>query len=210
MKKLNYEKNNIFLLLILFNSFCFGQILGSENFDTLTLGNIGTDINGATAGQGGFFIASSNGSAPTTTSNESASNLQIISNEFNSTQGAQITTPNGDNGTTILTDIVDADWAGRTSGNNIFEVEFSFFTSSTTTSRAGLLNLFVSDEGGTEVHVGGVQFDSQTRELNALARLNNMESVGVFGINLGASNTGLILDINTWYRIGYSYDTSNG
>ena len=80
-------KNILFMKKILLLSFVFSisfvnaQVIQSEDFNGLTLGEVGTDITGATAGQGGFYTGSSNGAAPTTTTNAGNSNFEIIATE---------------------------------------------------------------------------------------------------------------------------------
>jgi len=62
------------------------QVLQSENFNALTVGNIGTDITGMTAGQGGFFTQSSAGGT-----NAAASNFQIVADNAAHANVLQVT-----------------------------------------------------------------------------------------------------------------------
>lgn len=59
-------KTNIFFILtVLFaTQLTSAQVLYSENFNNLTLGNVGTDDTGTVAGQGGWYTKSNTNSAP--------------------------------------------------------------------------------------------------------------------------------------------------
>lgn len=199
-----------FSVLFALSLTAFSQTLDSENFNALTLGDIGTDLTGATAGQGGFSIAANNGTDPTTTTNAAASNFQIVTSGNNGTQGAQMTTPNGDKGVRFIFKSIASEWTGRTSGNDIVEVEYSFFTGSATTSRTPFRAIVFGTSGGNNVTIAGLEYDPQTRELYGLGRFTSGGNTGNFIVNLGPTNTDLILDPNTWYTMGFSYDSVTG
>jgi hypothetical protein len=63
LKKIKMKKL-LLSVALLATSLGFSQALQSENFNGLTVGNLTTDITGATAGQGSWFTQSSNGTAP--------------------------------------------------------------------------------------------------------------------------------------------------
>ena len=50
----------------------YAQSIFNENFEALTLGNLGTDITGTTAGQGGWYTT-----AATTAANSAVTNFQV-------------------------------------------------------------------------------------------------------------------------------------
>ena len=105
------------------STIAFAQTLQSENFNGLTIGNVGTDFVGTAAGQGGFLTSSSNGTAPTTSNNAAVTNYQIIAGGNNSSKGLQFISPNGDKGSRVMAKPgLDVAWGARTPGNNIIEL----------------------------------------------------------------------------------------
>jgi len=202
-------KKTLLYALLLSGSFSFAQVLESENFNSLTLGNIGTDITGVTPGQSSWLTFSSNGAAPTTSTNANNANFQVVASGNSSSQGFQIQGPNGDKGSRFMWKSgLPAAWAARTSGNNIIEVEYDFFTGSETTSTAQSgIRIFGQD--GTNLRVlCGYVYNSNSRILQGLAYLNNGGNLNTFTINLQTG--GLVLEPNTWYRVGLGYNTTNG
>lgn len=203
------------LLLTLISSFSFvnAQVLQDENFNTLTVGNIGTDITGILPGQGGWLTQSSNGAAPTTSSNADNTNFQVVVTGNNSTNGLKIVAPNGNKGSRFMwKDGFDGLWAGRTAGNDILEVEYDLFTGAATTSTSQVgVRVYGTDTNVTPNVarvLNGFVYTMNTRVLQGVAYLNNGGTFGTFVITLGA--TPLVLDANTWYRIGFAYDSSTG
>ncbi|WP_396178519.1 T9SS type A sorting domain-containing protein [Flavobacterium sp.] len=206
-------KRILLTLALTASTFAFSQTLQSENFNGLTIGNIGTDITGATAGQGGFLTASSNGTAPTTSTNAAASNFQIIAAGRNSTNGLQLVSPNGDKGSRIMAKPgLDVAWTGRTATNNIIELEYDFFTGPITDSRTQVgMRILGSELVGTTPTtrtVSGFVYTTNTRVLQGVAYILNGSTYGTFLINLGA--TPVVLEANTWYTIGCSYNVTTG
>ena len=206
-------KKILLSVALLATSIGFSQTLESDNFNSLTIGNVGTDFTGATAGQGLFFTAASNGTAPTTSTNSANTNFQIVAAGNNGTQGFQITSPNGDKGSRFMWKSgLEAVWATRTTGNNIIELEYEFFTGPITDSRTQVgMRLFGDETVGTVVTsrtLVGYVYTTNTRVLQAVAYLKNGATNGTFLVNF--STTPLVLDANTWYKVGCSYNTSTG
>lgn len=182
------------------------QVLQSENFNSLTVGNVNTAFTGATAGQGGLFTSAANGAAPSTTTNAGNANFQVITAGNTSTQGLQIQGPNGTGGGMyIWKDGLPAAFASRTAGNNIIETEVDFFTGPTTTS-TGFTGIYLYDSEFNVIN--GFIYTNNTRLLRGYARLNNAGTVDSYTVNLATG--GLILAANTWYRLGFGYNTVTG
>ncbi|WP_313807381.1 T9SS type A sorting domain-containing protein [Flavobacterium sp.] len=202
-------KRKLLLISTFVSCIATAQVLQTENFNGLTVGNVGTDITGVTAGQGSWFTFSTNGTAPTTSTNAGNANFQIVASGNNSSNGLLFQGPNGDKGSRFMwKDGLPAAWAGRTTGNNIIEVEYDFFTGSTTTSTAQSgIRLFGMDGTNSRVLCGYV-YNSNTRLLQGVAYLNNGGVFNTFLITLQTG--GLILNADTWYRIGFGYDTTTG
>jgi hypothetical protein len=202
------KKTLLYLFLCLCTS-AFSQLLQSDNFNNLTVGNVGTDITGVTAGQDGWLTFSTNGADPTTSTNASNANFQISANGNTSSKGLLFQGPNGDKGSRFMwkSGLTTA-WNARTSGNNILEVEYDFYTGSATTSTAQSgIRLFGADGASSRVLCGYV-YNSNTRILQGVAYLDNAGTFGTFLITLQTG--GLVLNANTWYRVGFGYDTTTG
>ena len=202
-------KKTLLSLALIATSFSFSQVLQTENFNGLTIGNVGTDITGATAGQGSWLTFSSNGTAPTTSTNALNTNFQIVSNGNTSSNGLLLQGPDGDKGSRFMwKNGLPTAWAARTSGNNIIEVEYDFYTGSATTSTAQSgVRLYGTDGASSRVLCGYV-YNSNTRILQGVAYLNNAGTFGTFLITLQTG--GLVLNADTWYRVGFGYDTTTG
>jgi hypothetical protein len=209
------KKTLLFLCLCLSYS-GIAQVLQSENFNGLTIGNVGTDINGVTAGQAGWLtFSTNNGPTGTTTNstNSANSNFKIVSNGFASSKGLDIESGNGNYGSRFMwKNGLDASWVSRTPGNNIIEVEYSFFTGPTTTSRTQVgMRIYGIDNSTSPAStrtLNGFVYTTNTRVLSGICYLNNSGTPGTFLINLQTG--GLILNENTWYTIGCSYNTTTG
>jgi len=202
-------KKLLLLALIAPFSFANAQLLQSENFDNLTLGNVGTDMTGLTAGQDNWFTLTSNGTAPTTGTNADNSNFQIVDAGNEATNGLKIISSNGNKGSRFMWKDGFADvWAGRDGGNDIIEVEYDMYTGSATTSKAQVGIRLYGTDGATARTLNGYVYNMDTRILQGVAYLNNGGTYGTYLITLQTG--GLILDADTWYRIGFAYDTNTG
>ncbi|MFN3754049.1 T9SS type A sorting domain-containing protein [Flavobacterium sp.] len=207
-------KKLLLLSLILCSSIVSAQIIQSEDFNGLTIGNIGTDPTGVTAGQGEWLTFTSNGADPTTGTNAGNSNFQVVASGFGATNGLKIVSSNGNKGNRFMwKDGLDVAWDTRTEGNEIIEVEYDFFTGPATTSTAQVgVRLYATDNSVTPAvtrTVNGFVYSMNTRVLQGVAYLNNAGTFGTFLINLAAA-PGLVLTADTWYRIGFAYDTTTG
>lgn len=205
-----------------------GQLLDSENFDALPLGNTHTAADLAFAGgagAGGYFRSVSDGDATAmpaeTTNNAANSNVQIVANGFNATRGMQITNPNGTGGfrQVLKNGFQTSDWASRTTGNNVLDVTVKFFTgpvnTSVTTNRFVVTGNDPSVTGATNASIVAMDYDFNTREITGLGRLNNGGTSGFFFFQLGPDDamgdaTALIAPANTWVTLTMSYNSTTG
>lgn len=201
------KKTLLSLLIITGVSFSYSQILQQDNFNTLTIGNVGTDITGTTPGQGSWLTISNNGAAPTTSTNASAANFQIVNTGNNSTNGLSIAGPNGDKGSRFMwKDGLDALWLSRTAGNNRIEVEYDFFTGANTTAQNDFAVILYN---AAFTPIVGINYRSDTRVLTGRARLSQNSVENNFNINFAAA-PGLVLTENTWIRLAFGYNTTTG
>jgi hypothetical protein len=203
------------MLIAAIGLFSTAQVYESSNFNGLTPGNVSTNFDNSASGQAGYFTFASNTSTgattATTTTNAGNSNFQIVASGRDASQGLQIVSPNGNQGQRQMTkgDFAPT-WATRAAGNNIIETEFWFNTGPTTTSDTNYRFIQFADQGGTSRIAVALQYNTLTRELRGLANATQNGQVGLFGFSLGAGNTPLILNANTWINAGMAYDSSNG
>lgn len=198
----------ILQLSLLFTTFITnGQILVNENFNALTIGNLNTIIDGSTVGQAGWFTIATNGSAPTTTNNASVSNFQIVTIGNNGSQGFLLQTPNGDKGNRrVWQEGLPALWTSRDVGKDIIEVEYDLFTGPVTGNVANVDVLLRANNGGNAVIPIGMRYMPATRIFTGLAYLNFGGTFLFTSISWGLAP----FEPNTWYRVGFSYNTSTG
>lgn len=202
-------KKLLLSVAILASSIGFAQTLQSDNFNTLNLGNLGTDFAGATAGQGSWKTESDNGAAPTTTNNSGNTNYVIVASGKSSTQGLNIVGPNGDKGSRFMfKDGLPAAWTGRTTGNNIIQVEVDINPGARGTSKNFFgARIYNADYSKTLV---GFQVSAATGVLNIIAYSTPTGNpVGNYSYNLAAA-PGLTIPENVWTRIGISYNYTTG
>ncbi|HEY5689204.1 MAG TPA: T9SS type A sorting domain-containing protein [Yeosuana sp.] len=194
------KKITLLLLLSIFFSFSiYAQVLQSENFDGLTIGDVNADLTGATPGQGGWYTF--NNSIPPL-----SSDFQIINEGGSQAQVLQITGPANDSDVRALwQNGLDTDWATRTSGNDIIEIEYDLFTGPSTIS-LGESDVFLFN--GNNDLIAGFSFNYNTKEIAGLARYDNAGNVGVFLFTLGTAP--IILSPNTWHRVGFSFNKTTG
>ena len=219
LKNIIMKKTLLSLLFVSMTQISIGQTLITENFSALTVGNIGTDLTGATAGQADYFTFATNGTAPTTTTNMNNSNFQIVVDATNG-NSFQITGPNGDKGSKIMWQdgLVDS-WATRTTGNDIIEVEFDFNPSVLTTSRNSFRVYLYSDEATAKVLAGmGIAINqvagttpNATNVVSGFGYWTSTPGTGTYIFGLGAdANTPLTIPSNTWTRMGFSFNKTTG
>jgi Secretion system C-terminal sorting domain len=180
------------------------QILQTDDFNSLTLGNVAGSISGTVTGQGGYYLSASNGAAPTTSNNAAASLCQIVSTA-NGSKGLSLSGLNGDKGGVFVwKDGLDTAWAARTSGNNIIEVEVDIYLGARST--AINLNGMAIYESTFSNALTGFLVNTSTGELNIFVYSTpSGNPVGNYFYPLAAA-PGIVLPENAFSRIGISYD----
>lgn len=185
------------------------QTLVTENFNSLVAGDVSTVITGATAGQGGYFLFATNGTAPTTTTNTGVTNAQIVAGG-NASLGLQITGPNGDKGSRFLwKDGFPALWTARTAGNDIIELEVDINPGAGTTLSRNNIGVYIFNPAGDRV-LAGVVVKAATRELFLVAYSTPTGApVGNYTYSLDDA-PGIQLPANVFSRVGISYNKTTG
>ncbi|UOK41675.1 MULTISPECIES: T9SS type A sorting domain-containing protein [Flavobacterium] len=208
-------KRKLLLFSVLFGLYvpAEAQVLQSDNFNSLTVGNIGTDFTGTTAGQGGYYTVSSNGSGTTTTTNSGNANFQIVAAGGSNLNVFSFQGPNGDQGGRLMwKNGLPAAWTARTSGNNILELEVDINPGARGTSRNDF-GINVYDAAYSKILVG-VKVDAGTGELYLMAySVPPGAPVGTPANNYTyslAAAPGIQLPANQFSRVGVSFNMTTG
>lgn len=176
------------------------QTLLTDNFTGLTVGNVGTDITGAAAGQGGLFTFVSGGAN---------SDFQIVNEGGVYGNVVQINGSATATGTRFMWKAdTNANWPTRTAGNNIIEVEYEFFTGAPSTSKNSP-RVYIYDAAGTKV-LAGLSMAFDTKIISGVGYYNNAGTLNNFSFNLGAAGATLALTPNTWVKVGMSFNKTTG
>ena len=128
------KKNILFITTLLFaTQLTTAQVLYSENFDNLTLGNVGTDFTGNTPGQGGWYTLSN-----TVAANQSNNYFKVIT-EPGMGNVLEITSPVVNNNTSNRTNTaiikdLEKNWNNRAVGNDVLKIEYDFYTNESFTN----------------------------------------------------------------------------
>jgi hypothetical protein len=178
------------------------------NFEDLTLGNIGTDVTGATDGQGGWYFSASNGQTNPTTTNLGVETFQIINNADDHGNVLQVTGPDGTSGGAYMwhegaTDV----WTDRTDGNNVYNVTFDYYTG-TPSASANAMQVQLYNEGYSK-YIAGFLIDTSTLEIFGIADLPNTPATAPASlIRLGEAVP--VLPEETWVRLSFSFNYEDG
>lgn len=120
--------NILFILTILcITQLTYAQVLYSEDFNNLTIGNVGTDDTGTVPGKGGWYTTSHTYNTPYTGNND----FKIIV-ESGRGNVLQVTGPGVSGGRNLIAlKNLGLLWNNRTAGNNVLKIEYDFFTGNT-------------------------------------------------------------------------------
>ena len=181
------------LLLLFITSVVSAQVFQNENFDALTVGNA--------SGQGGLNVFDS--------ASGDGSEFQIVSEGGTQGNVLQIT---GSTAASVQKfawfNGFSGNWStAKATGNYIVEVEYEFYTGSTSTSiSSGDLRLFDSSFNT----IAGLSFDPVSKEIIGLARLDEMGTPTLSGFNLGSGGAAIALAADTWYKVGFAFNYTTG
>ena len=203
------------LLALAFAGFGFAvnaQEIVNENFDAYFPGNLGSDITGTTSSNG-IFTLSTNGAAPTTSTNAANENFQIVENTAPHLNVMQLTGANGNKGGRIFWfENFQPLWGERDADKNIVEVEFDLYTGAAGGTSQNTLDLRVDgDAAGTQV-LTGFTFNTKTLVLRGIAYYNAPApgGLGSYIFYLGGGQNNVTLPANTWVRLGASFNKTTG
>ncbi len=201
------KKTLLTLAAFSFVAFASAQGIITQNFNGLTIGNVGTDITGVTAGQGGYYTLTNNGVAPTTGTNAGNENFQIIAGNAAHGNVLQVTGSNGDKGSRFMfgEDLLEF-WDARPAGQDIIEINWSFYSGAETTSKNNMRGVLYNEDM-TKI-LGGLSFAMDTKVLSAISYYNNSGTMANYLFNLASG--GLVLEADTWYTFGFSFNNATG
>lgn len=182
----------------------FAQQIINEDFDSYNIGDVGTDLSGNVAGQGGWKTLTLTGG--------NLSNFRIEAeggkgNVLTIVSANTATTAQNNNAGYVFKEFASNAWTGRTTGNNVLRVEYEFYTGMEGSALSNHRNVISSAN-----HViAGFDYDPKTRILSGLTGYNNQGQVGFFLVKLGkngANSVDLVLPDNTWVKVYYQLDYS--
>lgn len=190
-------------LLLASASLVFGQTLVSENFEALTLGNLGTDVTGTTAGQNGWLSIYGSNADYQIANIDAAHGKSLTINSYNSYSSATNTTLNtriAAKETTVV----------ATASNNILHGKFDLYTGPSTGT--GTIQMRVIGTNGTaSTAIGGFTYDVATKELRGLGTFTNLSTSAPTVYSIGfAAAPGVLLTANTWNTLDFRYNKTTG
>ena len=186
------KKKLLLITLALSFTISNAQVIIDDNYNSLTVGDVGTSFDGSTAGQDNYF-----------TQGLANSEFQIASDGATGGNEVNIIGSAAATGTKYMWKDISASWAGRTSGNNILNVEFDVYTGAATTSKNSARLFIYSDS----VLLAGLLFNFETKAISGIAYYNNAGTLNSYSFALGDAGASLILDASSWVRLGVSYNT---
>lgn len=186
----------------------YAQSIFNENFEALTLGNLGTDITGTTTGQGGWYTT-----AATTAANSAVTNFQVTNN---TTVHGKVLSILGSASTTGTKQInqnnkLTSVWGTRTPGNDILQYEFDVYSGAATTSQ-NTARVYLWDGSSANQCVIGFALNMATKQHTLIAYSDPANINGTTGQTVGnwgyTYNTALAA--GTWYKVGIAWDSVSG
>ena len=201
------KKQILFVATLLFaTQLTTAQVLYSENFDNLTLGNVGTDFIGTTPGQGGWYTLSQSSEIPS----ENSNNYFKIVSEPGRGKVLELAATPGKGATFLQKRGIDALWANRNTVNNILKIEIDFYTGDQ------------FSDGGTGLPIQGAILAIKPNDIidatsndviGNFTYYPNDETFTLYGIsNCSYNNLSSVikdLKFKTWVKIFFYLDFSN-
>ncbi|MDR1876082.1 MAG: T9SS type A sorting domain-containing protein [Flavobacteriaceae bacterium] len=173
-------RKNLFILGVLISVPFYAQVLESDDYESYTLGNVGT--------QGNHTLTSG-----------TASNYQIIEKDTEHGKSLQVTGSGEAYNTrrTIYKSGLKEAWDAREQGNDILTVSIDFYTGSSSSQReAGSVIL----ESGSNNVIAGILFNNSSGTLIVITPEDT---------HLSNSNFPTVPK-NTWITLAYTYNNNTG
>lgn len=192
------------LLLTSATMMMFGQaqVLVNENFEALTLGNVGADVTGATAGQGNMHLAGG-----------VAANYQIANIDAANGKSLQVTSGNGappaTGGNTNTRWVWKEITTAASPANNIIVSKAKIYTGSATGAGTMKLIVYGTTAGVSIGNIGGIKYNYVTKTIQGeayVAIATTPPGSGVVTLNLGTET----FPANTWVDVEHRYNKTTG
>ncbi len=183
------------------------QTIFVENATALTPGNIGTNLDGTVAGQGGWYTTI----LPAGSTGFDA-DFKVVNAGGAYGNAVQLTGANISSGSRYMFRDLSAGWASRTSGNDVAELSFDYFTGPVTTSK-NTMRVLMYDSPARVKMLGGIMVIVETGEVRGLGYYDNAGAAGNYSFTIGGvpgAPAPQLLAPNTWYRLGVSYNKTTG
>lgn len=177
------------------------QTLFSENFDGLTVGNLGTDLTGGAPGQGNWGTYVGSGGA---NSDFQIVNVGASDNELNLTGPATATAS-----ATTKYAFQYFDWAGRTAGNEVIYAEFKIGTGTTGITSTNDFRVIIYDATLGKMLVG-VTYNPKTKLIRGLAYFNGGGGLNNYLWDLNNGAAVAPLSANSEISIQMAFDKLTG
>lgn len=189
------KKILLFISGILSIGSIYGQVIDSQNFNSLTPGNVGTNFTGASAGQGGYYLL-----------NGVASDYQIATIDAAHANSLKITAGSGYVATSDPNNhsVVKLVGVNATAGNDIIKATCNFYTGSANGTGSVYITLF--DDATTPGVIVSLIYNVATKTITAGGTLTNAGTRGFFGIK----TLGGTYPANTWVNVGMAYNMTTG
>lgn len=182
-----------------------GQVFQADNFNSYTVGNLGTDITGEVSGQGNWLtFTSGTGGANT--------DFQIVTEPGENANILQITGSSTTENKFAWKNVAEDAWDTREAGNNILKVKGDFFTGGTTASANSYRILIYGRTGddpeAAPLLIAGLNLVASTKVIQGLCYLNNAGTLNTYLINFAAG--GLVVTPNTWIDMEIIFNQTTG
>jgi hypothetical protein len=154
------------------------QVMINESFNNF---NLGTIVGQGSPGYDAMYGA--------------MSDYQIVANGNNSSKGLAISSPLNDS--RYLTSNIDLSllWDTRTTGNNVLQLEYDFFTGPATTSKHNV---------GVEIE----SIPSTTLGFTMAQNTKTLKGIINYGDIINLNATPIVLPPNTWVRLGLAWNST--
>lgn len=170
------------------------QTIATDNFNSLTSGNLATDVTGATAGQGGYYIYGG-----------AASDYQVTTIDAAHGNSLRITSGAGYSSTanTYNRFAFKSITTTANAGNDILKGSMELYTGPAT--GAGKIQCVLYD---STMGVVGINYDFATKKISGMGRLTPTATgtAAFYNIGLGTAT----YPANTWVSVSFTYNKTTG
>lgn len=195
----------IAVISLLLSPFIQAQVLYNEDFETYTLGNLGTDPTGKIPGQGGWFTQM----ATKGTKNNNA--FAIVNDPVKnkvlqlSLNAAKADTTSRATATIPVSHMID----NRVPGNNVIKFEIDYFTGATLTSSQNVSHGFALSYESTPYDKALFSISVNGATGNVMTQLHNGQLNKLVFLNNKINGVNPVVPFNTWITFIVYLDYNN-